>query len=57
MRFDLVREFRSAIAEFALRFRDKSFKLRNLRFASSDLDNHSAVRLVKCYSCHLRLLL
>ena len=57
LRFDLVREFRFAIAEFPLRFRDENFKLRILDFALSGLDNHCAARLVKCYSCHLRLLL
>ena len=51
--FDLVYEFRSAIADIALPFRDKNFKLRILRFALSDLqlDNHCPLRLVKCYSC------
>ena len=57
LRFDLVREFHFAIAEFPLRFRDENFKLRILDFALSGLDNHCAARLVKCYSCHLRLLL
>ena len=57
LRFDLVREFRSAIVEFPLRFRDENFKLRILDFALSGLDNHCAARLVKCYACHLRLLL
>ena len=57
LRFDLVREFRYAIAEFPLRFRDENVKLRILDFALSGLDNHCTARLVKCYSCHLRLLL
>ena len=51
--FDLVYEFRSAIAAIALPFRDKNFKLRILHFALSDLelDNHCPARLVKYYSC------
>ena len=38
LRFDLVLEFRSAIAKFLLRFRDENFKLRILGFALSGLD-------------------